>query len=183
MGLGTVSYKQKTLLLFAIGIAMVFLALKLAVSETVRVARDLREINHKLGQVDTAPERIRKAKEEINALNQRIGQGEIDAVEFQRKLFEEVSQLCEKYQVVLRDFPGVSVANQDHYQYITGKAVITGDYFALLGLLHEMEVSPFGGKVSNAGFSAIKNRSTGLSSLYLSLHVQSIKTVKNEEVR
>lgn len=169
------TYKQRLAGLSVLALLSVFLVYFIALSETVRVKRNLDDVEGKLAGLEALPQKIKSAENELALLNRKIGEDIQGNQEFQKTLFDQVSGNCSKYSLVLRDFPRIETFQDMGFTYLTGYARVEGPYIALLKMLYSLETGPSPGRILSVDFISAEDRRMNRLRLTMAVYFQTTK--------
>jgi hypothetical protein len=173
------SFKTRFYFLIGGGVLVYILAYWIAISGTIKIRNELKDLNVKLEEVTSAPENIASLEHNIEIANQKIGQNPSEITDFQKNMLNKISSYCMQNGLILKDFPKLHLIEGTEYQIIIGYAEIEGRFVPLLKLLYQLEMSRSVGRVVSVGFYSIEDRRLKKIRLSMKIYVQNIKLIKN----
>jgi hypothetical protein len=176
---GKLTYKKRLYLLLGAGLFVFFLSYRIAIIETVKISKNLKDIREKLSQIETAPESIAILEKKIASINKMIGENLNDVPEFQKTLLDRISSFCNENSLVLREFPQVHSWTKQDYQFITCYASMEGSFIPLLKLLFDLETHFVSGRMVSVDFYSNEDHRLKKRRLIMSIYIQTIKQTKN----
>lgn len=168
------SYKTRFIILI-IGAVLFFpVVWKLALHKTFAAKTQLKELDSKLEQVENAPERIALVEKRLNYLNQLIINDK-NIEELQERVLDEISTICRKKGLVLKEMPPMFRNLDNNYLVETINLEIAGSYHKLVQLVYELEKPSKNLNLVGINFSTIENKRLKTKQLVLSLYIQTLK--------
>jgi hypothetical protein len=177
--LKNLTYKKRLICLMIAGLLILLLAYQVAIFPTLKLRRDLNSLQSKLAQVEKAPGIIAGYETRLAEINAKIGGNYSQNPDFQKNLLNEISSNCERYSLMLRDFPQVHVWQKQNYDFITGYARIEGSYISLLKLLYKLESGHFYGRLVSVDFLSTEDLRAKKLRLTMAIYIQTIKQSEN----
>ena len=172
-------YRKRFLLLVATGTVGIILAYLLAITPTVKLHHQLKDIKGKLSQLESAPDSIASLERRLEEINHKIGESYSQGPEFQKNLLGEISTHCQKFSLVLSEFPQVHTFRRQDYEFITEYAKIEGKYLSLLKLLYMIETTGSFGRLVSVNFQSVEDLRTKETKLTMAIYVQTVRQTKD----
>ena len=159
-----------------IGSFLIFLWLSwnLALKETFILAGEIGQIRTDLKALEDAPNKIRLLEGKLKKVEGKTKQLHSGVLEMRKALLSEVSDLANKYQLSLKNFPDYFSQQKEGIELTTSSLVLSGDFKQMVQFIDEFERMKISGKISSASFKIDESPRTKKRSLYLTLYVQSI---------
>lgn len=173
------TYKKRVIYLIVVSILVYLFSYWIAISETVKIRKDLKQLEIKLEKLEKAPQSIAVLEKKLEDMNNKIGETPEGIPEFQKGLLDKISSYCAKNSLVLKNFPKVQSWKENDYEFITGYANIEGPFIPLLKLLNQLETARSSGKVVSVSFMSTEDRRLKKTRLSMSVYVQTIKQTSN----
>jgi hypothetical protein len=176
------TYRRRLILLSIIVVFIIPFTFQVAISPTIKLKKDLNKLRENLMQIEKAPLTILRYEKRLREVNAKIGENYDQNVDFQKNLLNEISKSCDKYGLILREFPQVFVWKNQNYDFITGYARIEGSFIPLLKLLNKIETERFYGKLVSVNFMTENDFKAKRLRLTMSIYIQMIKQSTNEVI-
>jgi hypothetical protein len=178
---GKSSYRKRVFFLGAGAVLALILSYTLAISETVKVRRELIAMQENLSKVSSAPRTISLLERKTTELDLKIGSVNNGYPDFQKGLLDEVSRYCSAHSLILRDFPQVHSFKTQDYEFITGYAKVEGSFIPLVQLLYNLERKSESGRICSVDFNCLEDRKAKKLRLTMSFYIQIVKHPENDQ--
>lgn len=172
-------YRKRLIYLLIFGLIILLLAYHIAISPTIKLKKDLDSLQVKLIQVEKAPETIKYYENRLTEINTKIGKNYNQNQNFQKNLLNEISSNCDRYSLVLKDFPQVHIWQKQNYNFITGYARVEGSYIPLLKLLYKLETDHSYGRLVSVDFLTFEDLKAKKTRLTMAIYLQTINKIEN----
>lgn len=169
------TYKQRFIGLCGIAVLAIILVYVIAISETIRIKQEMKDIEEKLADLESLPQKISETEYELSLLNNQVGEDFQNNQEFQKTLFDLISKHCTENSLVLRNFPRIETWQNMGYTYLTGYAQVEGSFKSLLKTLYSLETGSSPGKIISVDFLSAEDRRMRRFRLTMSIYIQTIK--------
>lgn len=168
-----INHKNK-LILLGIGTCLLFyLIYSLAISETIALQKNAIESQIKLETITKAPQEIESIRKKMDAYAAKMGKT-TDTTWHNEPFLEFVSETCKKNNAILNDYASPHIFEQGDFRVETRIAMIGGQFFDLVKVLHQIEQGYVFGKNVSANFELKEDFRTNTKHLYVTLYVQSV---------
>jgi len=161
-------------------IIFLFLVFKLAINRTIDLKKQCNQHEMQLSKLQNAPQQMAVIKSKLHEIDNRVGEKNIDQINFEELIIEKISKYCKSNNLILKEYPGIHTFTQQDYKTETCKITIEGSFKKLLKLAYGIEKDFSYGKVSSLNFYTEKNYKTKKLELLLEIYVQNIKMIKDE---
>jgi hypothetical protein len=172
--------QQKSYVFLTAMVIAILLSYNMAFRKTFRLREQCKEMQQQLTYLDKAPKQISLIRAKIEEIDRMVGR-EHKYLDTEELLLEKVGALCEKHNVIFKEFPGHHAVSNKDYTLVSYQMILQGGFSPLLEVLHELEMDFGYGKISSVGFFTKYNIRTGKKKLQMKLIVQSIKLKENEK--
>ncbi len=172
MNLKKMTYSTKMKLLpfaFLLGGILVYF---LAISNTVELSIEVRQLNNQMARLSDAPLQIQILKQRLKEIEDRIGthSGNIS----QEVIFQKLSIYCKENKLTIREFPLPHELSTDDYSVETYLLEVDGTYTKLLKMVYYLEQETYLGKVSGLHFLLKKDKRSREEYLSLTIFLQTV---------
>ena len=175
------SYKQKNKLLIVVAVLLMILMYRFAISNTLQLSESNEELKLSIAKGESAPTNILKVKAQLIAIDKQLNRYLAKSTLDNEYLLEVVSDYCQKNKVILREFPGVDVNQEQTYEVLTNEFVVEGDFESINKLLYTIEVIEQVGRISSAEYFIFKDRERRKMVLRAKVVVQKLK-IQGDEI-
>lgn len=175
------TYKRKNLLLLLAAILFVFLIYTLAIKKTWLAYYVYNDAKEKIELAANAPIMAAKLEKELITMDAKIGNQNKNGTNTEQALIELLTTYSQNNNVVLREFPEATDADQGNIVIETNQFVIEGTFSKLINLVHLLEQKVKLGKVASAHYQLKKDIKTREMALTVTIFVQNIKKKQNEK--
>jgi len=148
-----------------------------AISKTIDLYFENKQLTSQLAKVLTADEEIVKLNTEVQYLKKQLSEYTVDSIKNKEFIFHALAQFCKNTHVQLREFPVESVSNKEDYIIETNKIVAEGQYGDLLKLLHFIEFQGKIGRVSSVSFYTVRDHKKQKDILLMNIYIQTLGEV------
>jgi len=179
--LGIKSHKNKLIVVLLVGILFFPISYKLAFSKTFAARRELRQMNTKLANMEDAPGQIIEVKRKLKSLSNIIDSDSV-AGGLQNKVLNEISDICTKNGLLLKEMPPMYKNIDNVYCIETINVQVSGSFHKLLKLLFQIESPEKNFNIVSTSFYTIENKQKKQKQLVLSLYIQTIKQESHEDL-
>jgi hypothetical protein len=167
----------KLYLLLISVVVFAFIVWNVALSETLILRSEYKEIQKELENSEDIGKNIGIMKSTLKQYSQLIG--EIATDEFSHEqLLSEISKLCVRYNVRITEFPEVNIHDLSSDRIFTSKVVIEGTTFNLLKLLKQYETKGKSGSIVSTRFYSKTYRKTGKTTCILVMYIENVKHIE-----
>lgn len=167
-----INWKQKNRLLLAGAVLLFWLIYVFAVSNTLELRNECRQLEIQNDSAAGAPQRLIRLRAELDELESMTGRNDTTS-SVHEQLLGIVSAYCQENQLVLRDFSEPVRYRSDEWLIETHPLTVEGEYIPLLKLVHRLEQDR-NGKVVSVNFHSKQDNKTQQLSLMVTIYVQNI---------
>jgi len=172
MDLNKLSYRSKLKLLpllIVVGFALVY---SLAISKTVRLSKQVGQLENQVERLGDAPFQIQMLKKRLKEIKARIGDhsGKIS----QEDIFRKLSTYSKQNALIVREFPLPHNLSTDDYKVSTYQMEVEGKYANLLKMVYYLEKEIYLGKVAGLHFLLKKDKRSREEYLSLKIYLQTV---------
>jgi hypothetical protein len=172
-------YKQKLKILPYLFLVIVILVYWLAVSRTIGLQKECKELHRQIASAAVAPRQIDSLASRLNDLNRLTGNNVTNA---ETDPFLNFISTHATSSNRLIQYPPMHYFNNQHYLIETRSAVFEGSFHGLILFLFALEKEYSSGKVVSVKFETETNIKTGEKHLLMTLYIQSITNEKETVV-
>ncbi len=173
------TYKEKFYLICIAFVALMILSYFLAISKTLSEREKFSLLTQKHKQVQNLSSELKKWSNLSQQLDVSLG-GQEFYLDFHEGLLSSVGTFCHENQIQLVEFSEPFEGIDESYSVETIVLKFQGKYHPLLKLVHHLEETFKGGKISSASFTKEKNFKKNREELFLELYIQNIKLISDE---
>ncbi|GEM_PF-4640694 len=169
----------KLYLLLISAVVFAFIGWNVALSETLALRNEYKEIQKELEGSEDIGKNIGVMKSTLKQYSQLIG--EIATDDFSHELLlSEISKLCVRHNVRITEFPEVNIHDLSSDRIFTSKVAIEGTTFNLLKLLKQYETKGKSGSIVSTRFYSKTYRKTGKTTCIMVMYIENIKHIEQK---
>ncbi|PCJ87274.1 MAG: hypothetical protein COA57_04910 [Flavobacteriales bacterium] len=173
--LKNLTYKQRNIALAISTVLLSLMAYYMAIKNTVELAIQCNELEKETALAANAPQKIAVLKQQLKAIESKLGESGEFGGDMQQALLEKVSHYCSKNNLILKEFPKPVATEGRGYVVETTIFTVEGGFTKLLQLIYELEQKHRVGKVAAVHFQTEKDLRTKTLSLSASVYLQHIR--------
>lgn len=175
---GSLTYKQKYVLLLIIAGLFSLVIFKLSIQKTIRLYHSNQEALRKLENVSKAPQSIAKLQSEIEHLDALFGQME-NETDHRAAIIQKCSDFCKENRIRVAQIKEPDILRRDKLIVETTELHFEGSHKNLLRLVYFLETTAGNGKLSSICFQKEMNKRSKEERLILKIFIQSITKQNN----
>lgn len=177
----SLTYSQKNKYLLYASIIFLLVVYRLALSITLDLYLENSYLEDKVSSYHATLSKQEELVHRRAVLEDRIKAYFVDSLAHQDILIETVSEFAHQNHVLINEFPAMTSFIEGDFEVGTYKMVLEGSYKNLLKLVYLLEQENKIGKVSSSKFQFKFDTKRKRNILTLTLYVQNIQTIENNE--
>ena len=179
MNFNNIPYKKRNQWL-VIGLLVFLMVIYMAsIQPTMELWSANNQLEAQLNLAKTAPSGIKALEMKSRAWENQISHGQIGDTVAEQTLVEAVSGFCQRNRLLLKEYPGVFVEENNDFLIETNLLNIEGSYANILKLAYFLEYEEQLGRIASLRFETVQDRRTRRTSLEAALYLQNIKKTEN----
>ncbi len=163
--------------MIALGIALLYLVYKLAISKTIKVHQDYAYLKQQVVLSKDIDKKLESLSEQLTAIEGVFKSSITTGANSQEKILETVTEYCKDKPVLLKEFPKSITKETNGYLVELNYFTVEGDYKHLLNLVYLMEQKVKTGKVASVNFRIKENMKTKKDELIATIYIQNLKKI------
>lgn len=167
--------KKRTYQYLLLFVILAIFSYRYGISPTISLYNQNNLLKQRI-ETSSNPNNVNSLKQKIDSLEKSISIIDTSSVEFQHKIMEESTKLCEKNNCRLVKMPKGILSNSNNYLLETYTITLQGSFFKLLLILDEWEKTI--GHLISVKFEYVSDKYFQTDKLLLILYIQKIN--KNE---
>jgi hypothetical protein len=171
------TYRKKNEYLLIGVLVFAVLVYLLAISKTLDLWQQNKELEIQLAKVAHAPSQIKTLEAKLAAYDATLGSFVVEDNDSQEELVRVANEFCQRNHLILREVPEHIIEEEKDLEIITTRITAQGDFGNLLKMLHYFEKNKMA-RVASAKFEKTEDFKTRKTYLALHLLLQNIKIVK-----
>lgn len=171
------SYKKKLKLLPWIAALVFLLVYWFAISETIKLRREVKSLLKETTAIETAPAAMRNLKKKLDEIN--ILTGNRDVTTGTDPLMELTSRLSSAHSVILSEYQPNHIFRYQNYNIETRIVSFESSFIPCLKVLNDIEKDYRNGNVVSVKYYTRTDNSTSKKHLTMQILIQSIKNEKS----
>ena len=169
------TYKKKNQLLIVTAVLTLFIVYSFAIKKTINAYGKFSDAEHKMEFAANAPKMAEQLEKELRMMDERIGNQNTKGQNTTQVLLELVTNYCQKNHAILREFPEITISNEENLQVETNRFIVEGPFSTLINLAYILEQKNKLGKVASARYQLKKDFKTREMALTATIYLQNIK--------
>jgi len=170
----TWSYQKKTKGIVIASVLFILVAYRISISSTLDEIEKHSELSAQLDKAENASQRIDLAKQKLASLDQLIGIGIAENIDFQDLLLDVVSDYCSLNGIILSDMQFTYAYKKGNYNIETNVFAVEGKFRELLLLMYQLETKYKTGQIVSAHYEVKQDYVSKKKRLFLQLYFQNI---------
>lgn len=168
------TYKMKNILMFCVSIIFGIVAYRFAVSKTLMLVNENRNLSARIIKAKDAPSVLLQYKNSLASINSQLGYvGTKDKLS-QDKILELIEVFSKSNSTYLKEYSKTILNTDNVYNLETNVIEIEGNYSDIVRLIYEIEFVKNVSKVTAVYFDKQKNVTTKRTSLSATIYLQNI---------
>ena len=157
-----------------LSVVMLLVIYNFSVADVFNVYAENKRLESELKNIKTAPLQINQISSQLASLTFTTIDN-ISIENFHQSLLNEVTQYCQKENMVLKNFPEIHYYKKGNFDVFTAITSIQGSYFDLVKFLNHLETQFKFGKVISVSIRSKKDLKTKRTYLTGTFYVQTVK--------
>jgi hypothetical protein len=176
------SFRNKNKYLLIAAVVFAFMIWSMTIKKTFALVAECKELKSRAELIANAPVEGQVLTKNLQKLDVLLSKGQRAEGNIQQILLSVISGYCQANNVLLREIPKTTITKEKDYLVETNIFVVEGGFRKLLELIYLLEQQNRIGKVASVNFMSRTDSRTGKNILALSIYIQNVKKMTNENV-